>query len=127
MWRSTLLAVALTGLAAACGLGGGSAASSDGGGHSTFLAPANITPSALAVMRVSRIPLRFTRTPLKSIVCHARGYVGRATCTGRTTAGGVGTTGEVTIYLRLTANRRSVPTCTLGHGLSPDPTLFCVS
>jgi hypothetical protein len=77
-------------------------------------------------MRVSRIPLRFARTPLKSIVCHAREYVGRATCTGQTTAGGIGTIGEVTIYLRLTANR-SVPTCTFGHGLSPDPTLFCVS
>jgi hypothetical protein len=52
---------------------------------------------------------------------------GTATCAGKTTEGGIGTTGEVTIYLRLTAANRPVPTCTPGHGPSPDPTLFCVS
>jgi cytochrome c oxidase assembly protein Cox11 len=73
------------------------------------------------------IPLRFARTPLKSVICHATGYEGTATCTGKTTERGMGTTGEVTIYLRLTAANRRVPTCTSGHGPSPDPTLFCAS
>jgi hypothetical protein len=116
---------------AGCSLGGGSAASSSGQNGVIGLlysdAPATVTPDAHAVMLVSRIPLRFTRTPLKSVVCHATGYQGRANCTGQTTVGGMGTTGEVTIDLRLTGANRPVPTCTPGHGPSPDPTLFCVS
>ena len=125
MWRSVLLGVVLAGVLAGCSLGGGSGA--DSGSPSKVSTPGNLTPNALAVMRVSRIPLRFTRTPLKSVVCHATGYQGRATCTGQTTVGGMGTTGEVTIYLRMTAANRPVPTCIPGHGPSPDPTLFCVS
>jgi hypothetical protein len=129
MWRSVLLGVVLAGVLAGCSLGGGSggAASGTGPAPSGTQMLGNLTPNAVAVKWVSRIPLRFTRTPLKSVTCHATGYEGTATCTGKTTEGGMGTTGEVTIYLRLTAANRPVPTCTPGHGPSPDPTLFCVS
>ena len=129
MWRSVLLGVVLAGVLAGCSFGGGSrgAASETGPAPSGTQMLGNLTPNAVAVKWVSRIPLRFTRTPLKSVTCHATGYDGTATCTGKTTPGGMGTTGEVTIYLRLTAANRPVPTCTPGHGPSPDPTLFCVS
>jgi hypothetical protein len=129
MWRSLALILGLAGLLAGCSLGGGNGAVSGPCGEldgCSVKAEGNVTPTLLAEMRVSRIPLRFTGgTPLASVTCDATRYTGFATCSGHVPGSGAGQ--KLTVRLRLTVAGKPVPTCTLGNGPSPNPTLFCVS
>jgi hypothetical protein len=129
MWRSVLLGAVLAGALAGCSLRGGSGAGSGPCGGldgCSVKAAGNVTPALLAEMRVSRIPLRFTGgAPLASVKCDATGYAGFAACSGYVAGSGAGQ--KVIVRLRLTGAGKPVPTCTLGHGPSPNPTLFCVS
>jgi hypothetical protein len=125
MWRSVLIGVILAGVLAGCSVGGGSEGAASQA-RTSVGAPGNLTPTALAEVRVSRIPLRFTGgMPLASVKCDATEYTGFAACSGYVPGSGAGQ--KVTVRLRLTGAGEPVPICTLGHGPSPDPTLFCVS
>jgi hypothetical protein len=123
---SLLVGILLAALAAGCSLGGGSGGAASQGRTSPLAPPGNLTPTALAEVRVSRIPLLFTDgRPLASVKCNATGYTGSAACSGYLPGSGAGQ--RVMVFLRLTGANKPVPTCTLGHGPSPDQTLFCVS
>ena len=128
MWRSVLLAVALAGVLAGCSLGGGSEGAAGGTlpSQSELQVPASLTPAALALMRVSRIPLSLTGgRPLLSLECKAAAYTGRAFCSGYRTGTGPGR--KVLVFLRLTSANKPVPTCAIGDGPSRNTNLFCVS
>jgi hypothetical protein len=124
MWRSVLLGVGLAGVLAGCSVGGGSEGAASQG-RTSVVALGNLTPTALAEMRVSRIPLPFTGGgPLASVKCNATGYTGNAACSGLL---GSGAGQRVMVFLRLTGANKPVPTCAFGHGPSGNQTLYCVS
>ena len=109
MMRSVLLLAGLCGVLAGCSWGGGSAGSAT--------ASLRRVPETGVLGLLSQVPLRLIGGPLHDRDCRFRPAGG--TCTGFVKGRSVRV-----VLVRITHGPRG-PRCTLGHGPSPNLTVFC--
>jgi hypothetical protein len=111
MWRSVAIGVVFAGMLAGCSLGGSGSA---GEAPPTSEAAAHqVTPAVL----LSRVPFSFTGGPLHRVVCRVR--PGRAACTALVKGR------PITIFLERVPHGPKLPECSLGHGTSVFPPVYC--